>query len=333
MLNTDPPIPLPDNTNSKEVIENKISATKRSRSIQFWIIVCVLVIALAVGTGVGVKVSKDPSSPSTTSPIPTPSDSASLIPTPTHSGAPSLNLNHGALKDTSLAAVSESNGNKHIFFQDINSSLRHTIYYETSSDWSQAVEFIQLERQPRNHTPISVIQSYFPTASSMTSLFDIYYVDINDTLAAFQYQATQKLVYKSSILNQSFLVSSSARSLDAARRPPSTLRNKSDEILLFYLAPSNDLNVLYSDTFASTTSVGYTRIWQNFSGLFSAFNVVGSGPNSPFSIYSDTNTLTGSFFKPSATDDSCASEFLEFNIGNATFLGTKPCASSPYFDQ
>ena len=333
MLDTDPPIPRPDNTNSKEVVKNKRGVTKSSRSKRVWIAVCALVLVLGVVIGVGVAFSPDRPSPSVTDPSPTSSNSATLVPTTSIGAtpAPSQIPIHGVLNDTSLAAILESSGDKHVFFQDLNSSLRHTVYYGSLGEWSNAAEFIQPERQPRNHTPISVIESHLPIYVGPGGVFEVYYVDVNNTLASFQYVLNRGAVINSSSLNQSFSISTGARSLSAAHRPPGTLQNTSDEILLFYLSPSNDLNVLYSDALVSPFSGSFLKDWQNFSGLFSAFNIAGSGLSSPFSVYPDANTLTGLFFKPSSVDDIGKSEFLGFDINNATFLGTKRCALSPHF--
>ena len=63
---------------------------------------------------------------------------------------------HGILDDSSFAAVTAAGGNRYVFFQDINGSLRQASYSPTTLSWTAGMDLIiPGSIDARNHTPLS----------------------------------------------------------------------------------------------------------------------------------------------------------------------------------
>ena len=61
---------------------------------------------------------------------------------------------HGILDDSSFAAVATPEGNRHVFFQDRNGTLRQATYAQSSSVWNVAMNHLDID-DVRHLTPIS----------------------------------------------------------------------------------------------------------------------------------------------------------------------------------
>ena len=62
---------------------------------------------------------------------------------------------HGILNDTSLAAVSNSDRSKYVFFQDISEDLRQICYSSSTQSWSAGINLAIPYATPRNKTPLA----------------------------------------------------------------------------------------------------------------------------------------------------------------------------------
>ena len=65
-------------------------------------------------------------------------------------------LTHGILDDSSFAAVTAPGGDRYVFFQDINGSLRQALYSPTTLSWTADIALIiPGSADARNNTPLS----------------------------------------------------------------------------------------------------------------------------------------------------------------------------------
>ena len=321
--NTEPPYPR------ETAIEKEAPPIRRVLDRKFprkFIITGVLLLLAVVSISMGVGVwhhSQRSSSSSTSASTASPTASSS---TPIGTSSPMLPpLVNGALNDTSLAAVSTSDGNRHLVFQDINGTLRHAQFSVATNDWLPTINFVVTQQQPRKSTPITVIEAFSIDPESGTDL-NIYFVDTNNTLAATQYttqaEASICVLDSAALLNQSILVSTSAKSLSVARIPSNdsnvvpTVPNSTivqDEYLLFYENPTNNVSVLHGLYFLlaglagrnSVTADSFTDgwAWKNVSDLFYSENPSawdGGWINAPFSATFDAIDpgFSAYFFNP-----------------------------------
>ena len=106
-------------------------------AFRYYLVFTVLIIAEAVGIGVAiVHLASSYSPPATTS---------------------SRNLTSAAqyiLDDTSLAALIIPNGDRHLFFQDNNGSIRHAIRTGSDKQWTIS-PYLNLSANPKTHTPLA----------------------------------------------------------------------------------------------------------------------------------------------------------------------------------
>ena len=62
------------------------------------------------------------------------------------------------LNDTSLAAVSLSNGDRHLFFQDNTGLIRRAVRVESNGQWTTSPNLnasTDLSSNPKRHTPLT----------------------------------------------------------------------------------------------------------------------------------------------------------------------------------
>ena len=65
---------------------------------------------------------------------------------------------HGIVNDSSFAAVSSTDGSKHVFFQDLTGQLRHKYYGQSSGTWSTGnITVISGTTDARYHTPLAAM--------------------------------------------------------------------------------------------------------------------------------------------------------------------------------
>ena len=356
-MHTQPPFPHPEDVASKEVASNSIgkgspgsnSPAKRSPRRLTWIaiglVVAILLLALALGVGLGVGLHKQ--------------DNSSVAPTATASGAAissvavssppassqtpsSVPLNHGALNDTSLAAVS-FNGDRHLFFQDINSTIRHKRYSGSAGSWLPSNDWIANGPVPKNNTPIAAIECQ--TIGGSGDVINVFYIATNDTLAVASYVPVGFDQGEEPVLNNSYLTLPSTRSLSVARLQsnvsstpnvptdsvPSVLK---DELFLFYESPESNVTILHGLYYLVGTSQGFTDkwVWQNVSDSFYPQNSSqsqGGWLGSPFSAStSDTAQENGAaaglsafFFNPASVYDATSPAYLDIYLSNFTQIG------------
>ena len=252
---------------------------------------------------------------------------------PSNSSSSLIQPIHGALNDTSLAAISENNGDRHLFFQDVNGTIRHVVFSQSLNAWSPTVEYIPTERQPRLHTPLAV-----DFADGVPTYIVIFYADTNDTLAAIEYSvAAQESASSSILLNDSFAISRDSRSLTISRlhwnknAADQTNQNSETQLwqewLLIYSSPSSTITFLYGNTYITDLSGNSltTWEWQNVSQPFYAQSNPNGRLGEPFFAgrTSDDNMI-GHFFNPQSKSDSITYPFLTLAINNLSSKGKKP---------
>ena len=313
-------LPHPDDDYPKEWVNDTVNTVTQSRRpwrrlrIPLFLAI-IIVIALGVGLGVEIPAHQSASNSSSSRAQPT----------------------HGALNDTSLAATADLNGNRHLFFQDINGTIRHAIFSHSLDAWSDTIEFIPAERQPKLYTPIAVAWlAVLPPAPYIA----IFYVDINNNLAATEYSvAAERYVSPSVLLNNSFAVSPDSQSLSISRlhwtenaTDQSSQNNQTQvwqewqEYLLAYSSPSDNVTFLYGINRVTnvTGNVVSTWEWQNVSQPFYAQSNPNGWLSEPFftSLLSN-GTFFGHFFNPQFKSDSNTYPFLTLNINNLSSTGKK----------
>jgi len=133
------------------------------------ILLVIIFMALGIGLGVGLHarsvarnaqsagspISAGPSIPSSSS-VPASASTPIVVP------APSADPAHTLLNDTSTAAVTTSNGNRHVFFQESTGTIRESIYSSSSAKWLTDISYV-VASDARNHTPMSVFWVQTPT--------------------------------------------------------------------------------------------------------------------------------------------------------------------------
>ena len=280
-----------------------------------------LAIALGVGLGVGLHNHRNFSdAPTATSSAPASSQTPSVVP-----------INHGVLNDTSLAAVSY-NGDRYIFFQDINSTIRSKRFSTSASSWLPSSDWIYDGPVPRNNTPITAIE----IDSTTEPVVLVFYIATNNTLAAKLYPlAGGGSFVASDVLSSSFFTRPFTRSLSVARLQSTTsavLPNSStpsvlkDEIFLFYESPVGNVTILHgSYYFLDNSSTLRDRwIWQNISDSFYPQNSSqseGGWLGTPFSALTDIEKLpilSTCFFNPASLYDTASPPYLNGFLTNLT---------------
>ena len=298
--NAGPILAHPDDAYPKEIdIETKETHIRRTFGRK-WLLLCILCGILAISVGLGVGLSKQQSSPKA---------SPSLLP-----------LKHGALNDTSLGALLDSHGDRHLFFQNIDDTLQHATFSSSLGEWLP-IHSITMERKPRKYTPISALEEQ--SRDGETGI-DVYYVDENNLLTIVELSSLNSV---SKSVNTSFLVSASARSLDVAllQSDPIGL----SEVLIIYESPTHNVTVLRSTVSMSETGSTSNRAWENISEAFyKPFTEVelNAWIGAPFGVASipqraRLGDLDGWFFNPGHATDDAVPAFLYWNEANASSLG------------
>ena len=285
-----------------------------------WILLLIVIIAIALGVGLGVGI------PAHRLASGSPSGSGPNLPQPTH----------GALNGTSLAAISTTpNNNRYLLFQDINGTIRYAEFSQTLDAWSDDVKFVLTDRQPKLHTPLAVEAT---AGSPPAPYVNIVYVDTNDTLAMISYSldATQKPASPSSLINDSFAVSTDSQSLALMRlhwhvnAPEQSMRSNQTQLwqewLLIYSSPSNNITFLYGSTYIDSAN-STTWEWQNISQPFYAQSNPKGWLSEPFygGFGSSPNISGGFFFNPQFEWDSDTYPFTGLTISNLSSTGESSC--------
>ena len=218
---------------TKDLNGKQPSYTSYFRSQWFVIASIALIIAIGLGVGLGVGLKKSNIANSGTN-----GSSGPLAP----SNSTSPVFARGALNDTSLASVATPDGNRHIFLQDINGTLRHAIFSSVANLWLPDVDYLLPTvsvPSPRLGTPITAT---YPADPDIPNIL-VYYVNTNNTLSAISY-VPQFGVIDGDMIGASIAIKPDSRCLTAA----TVQRNATDGhlyALLFFEAPSGNITFLY----------------------------------------------------------------------------------------
>ena len=276
-MNREAPITHPDDANPKETTESRPDRRTRSRLlILLSVLAAIAVLAISIGVGVGVgKRQSSNTSPSTTTSATIDATTSSTIPTA------SVILTDGAVNDSSISAVLSSDGDRHLFFQDIKGNLRHAMFSQSSNDWLTSIDSIDVQRQPKYATPISALQTVQPVGNQG---FNIFYIDVDNTVAAVQWSPQgDAILDPSGVFKGSFSVWQATRSIPIFRlvtnaSQPSTVpsnasMNSIDEALLFFETATRNITVLQG-IISFQSSGGTTTVpdwaWNDVTGHFTA---------------------------------------------------------------
>ena len=294
------------------------------------IVLCLILIAIALGVGLGLGLRKrDAPSTADTATLPdaTPtstvaSSSVASVLSITTSATP-VPSNKGILDDTSLAAVTSFDGNRHVFFQDTNGSIRHTVYAQSAGSWATAPDLVSISSSPpRNHTPLSAIPiSLGPSAGEI----HLFYTTTDGFLAATLYQLGNVIAGNPKPINNSLAVASDSRALSITLVPQSQNGTTAEAILLFE-SPYGNITTLRGYFTATDTSVQW--VWHNISEtISSAFDGADTWLSPPTAIQCDCfglpddNRITFTFFNFNALSNSSASPLYSIQWQDWTGLG------------
>lgn len=63
------------------------------------------------------------------------------------------------MDNTSIAATTLSNGNRHVYFQENTGALRRAIFSSQAGVWQPFADVAQIASRPENKTPLAVVHS------------------------------------------------------------------------------------------------------------------------------------------------------------------------------
>ena len=287
-----------------------------------------MLVVIALGTGLGIRFAGQHAASSTASP---PSLGNGTEPNP-----PTIPLINGVSNDSSLASVITADNDRHLFFQDINGTLRHAVFSTSQNSWLSSVDFVVTPTKARNKTPIAALD----VSTSVDILaIDVYFVDENNTLDVVRYYSGYAPVVHGSLglLNGSFIASPETKSLSIIRpgapNPSTNSRSEIDlydGVLLFYENPSHNITVLQNTVFnssnASTSSSTGDWAWNNVSDIFNPQNYKnspGGWIGSPFSAVLFGDIFSACFFAPQSIDGESTPYFTFFAENISTPIGKR----------
>ena len=177
MLDTSPQLvydnPLPEvHEDTEETAKERTPSHDTPKPRLKWILVTmasVFAVAIAIGVGIGIWRHDVHGSdgPTTRRAFRTywvsslanfrsqPAPSATAPQNPANTSSPqSTNAIQYVLNDTSLAAIVLPGGDRHIFFQDNNGSIRRAIRSASENLWTIS-QSLNLSSTPKNHTPLA----------------------------------------------------------------------------------------------------------------------------------------------------------------------------------
>lgn len=289
-----------------------------------------LSIGLGVGLGIGLRhndsssSSSDSNSPSNAPSTLSTSLSSSVVPSSTP--APAI---QGILNDTSLAAVTSNDGNRHLFFQHFNGSLRHTVHDHAVNAWTNNVDFVATPSVPQMHTPLAAVNIEYALGQ-----IHLFYVGMNGSLAAALYQTSGEYTGNLVPMNGSFLAAAGTRSLSVTTR--SFQNGTSTTAMMLYEAPNGNITVLRG---SFTVGGPLTQwIWQNVSeAVYSSLKESDLWLSPPvsalYSGISDSSTMAIqlAFFNSDATLNDTSSPLYTVYYTNWTDLCKLTCSGFPLY--
>lgn len=271
----------------------KESPKTRTIIISLFAFVTLLAVALGVGLGQGLRHSGTLNrSPSNSSPP---------------SSSPNPLLKHGAQNGTSLA-VAMAGGYEHVFFQDLNGSLRHTASSTYTPSWSTSENFIATQLLVRNNTPLAVTD-----ASESSFVLHVFFLDENGLVAVVAYSSDATVNGLRIPMNNSIKVADESQTLSFSSTNP-ILNNTTAEGFLLFEAANGNVSVLRGYCFRTENPPYSTWQWHDVSNniytpiIYSSisrsdYSTWLSTPLGSFSyVYSETNnqSLSIYFFNPEA---------------------------------
>ena len=150
---------------------SKLLSHLSRKAVLVVLVVVAAVIAIAIGVGVGIGVNRNPAKPvapsvaGTNLTATTTTTVASSVPTP---------LKHGIVNDSSLAAVIDSSDARHLFFQDINGTIRQATRSPSSpAVWGSPLDVVVVS-DAKAYTPLAAIlrrnSGFLSDANEVSSL-------------------------------------------------------------------------------------------------------------------------------------------------------------------
>lgn len=142
------------------------------------VIIIVFAAAIAVGVGVGIWRHREHVLHKSSTVIRC-GVRADLISSLAHFHSPPAPQSHNItpaaqfiLNDTSLAALSLSNGDRQLFFQDNTGRIRRAIRTESNNQWSTS-PYLNLSSNPKNYTPL-VATAYYEVLVKIYKIYSSY---------------------------------------------------------------------------------------------------------------------------------------------------------------
>ena len=275
---------------------------KNRKQILIMLATCIAIVAIALGVGIGFGLRRDVDTGTGTSPT------VSTAPSP--SNTPINPSTDGIMSDTSVSAVLTGDNNKHLFFQDVNGSLRHTFWANSNNSWSIEADFLSVSSQPQNNTPIGVI----PIVASGeghaedVSVIHVFFLSEEGFLTATTYSLspsgpTNPITSNPTPMNASFSVAKGSRLL-AVDRIPMTDATALGQAALFYEDPNGMLTTLIGTANFSVTDWSLQWTWQNFTDVM--FSSIGSMLNVTSHDLRDWIEPPMNFARSDSNDTSCA---------------------------
>ena len=181
-------------------------------------------------------------------------------------------VQHGALKDSSLAAYTLNDGSRSLVFQDSNGTVRQLIYTQGSSAWTANSAFAVIATDAKNSTPLAV--AVVPQQIEDTTHVYVIYITVNNTLAA-----KRLITGGSNNLNSiswdipdpnlsgafadlsDFAVSKSSKQLSVSVLPNTT----NLEVCLFYENPHGNLSIVHGELLPQPGTTQLLWSWTNVS--------------------------------------------------------------------
>ncbi|CAD6586035.1 MAG: hypothetical protein ASARMPREDX12_002178 [Alectoria sarmentosa] len=269
--------------NIEESIKERVSSHRILKPAFGWplmIIAMIVAAAIAVGVGVGIWRHREHASHKSSTVINPPAPQS-------HNITPAAQF---ILNDTSLAALSLSNGDRHLFFQDNTGRIRRTIRTESNNQWSTSL-YLNLSSNPKNYTPLVATAYEGLEAAGKGAEIGLLYVSESHILISGNSTTNLALLYyesptgKPSALVQRIIPSSIEGqgqikwvdiSSQESQSLPDDFRNVPEPDQLSFTLYESDTNATFSTPFTSATNFTDSAI----GALFYSPNVslVNGGP-------------------------------------------------------
>lgn len=234
-----PDLPSPHASDEKVLGASHRSIFTTSRVV-FCCLALVVILAIALGVGFGLGLKHNEAGTGTNSQTINATSSASST----------------IYNETSLAAVTTLDNNRHVFFQDSNGSLRHTVFSVSNRSWSEHIDYVNLPKPPAWETPITALQLNQQNSNMTTNETNVYqdiqifYLSADNYIATAFYPLYEGLLssyadtFTGTAIDGSYLVTEGSRVLSVSSMTP-TRNDTAAEALLVYEAPGREITALY----------------------------------------------------------------------------------------